>query len=235
MTDTPSNVSVLDAAHAAAFQQTLTRILSSHVAEFTFSEILDGLPTEESYLDFHLRIAGHPVFELKHTSICPGVVQRIRKFREAFDPLTLSFSSSVSLPADLSTRRCWALLSHALTDVNRSCSPRFSTAIQAPGPSSFGSSSFWPSRVTKSLSTCTISTKVYISIASTKSGEMHPANPRLPAGIVITLPQRPSTTATIFSKNSTQMAWPISWDIGQRTKSLEASLYYLTEANQAQR
>lgn len=106
MTDTPSNVSVLDAAHAGAFQQVLTRILSSHVAEFTFSEILDGLPTEKSYLDFHLRIAGHPVFELKHTSICPGVVQRIREFRDAFDPLTLSFSSSVSLPADLSTRRC---------------------------------------------------------------------------------------------------------------------------------
>jgi hypothetical protein len=41
-----SDISALDSLHADAFKQGLARILSTQVAEFTFSEILDGLPTK---------------------------------------------------------------------------------------------------------------------------------------------------------------------------------------------
>lgn len=103
MDDAHTNLTVLDAAHADVFQQALTRVLSTQVAELTFAEILDGLPTEDSYLEFHLRKQGHPVFELKHTTLCPGVVERMRAFRDGFDPLTLSFPSAVSPLPDFSS------------------------------------------------------------------------------------------------------------------------------------
>ncbi|AEO71879.1 uncharacterized protein THITE_2083603 [Thermothielavioides terrestris NRRL 8126] len=92
MNDDPSKISVLDDAHAGAFREALARILSTQVAEFTFSEILDGLPTVDSFLEFHVYTnQENPVFELNHTLLCPGVVQRTRAFRDAFDPLALTF------------------------------------------------------------------------------------------------------------------------------------------------
>jgi hypothetical protein len=96
MDDTVSNLFVLDTAHAGTFKQALARTLSTPVAEFTFSELLDGLPTEASFLEFHLRQDGNPVFELNHTTPCPGMIERFRDFRDRFDPLTLTFSPGAS-------------------------------------------------------------------------------------------------------------------------------------------
>jgi hypothetical protein len=93
-----SNLSVLDSQHTDAVKQALGRLLCSEVAETTYAEILDGLPTVDSFIEFHYvqtDHAGHPVFELDHTSLCPGIVERIRKFRRDFDPLKLSFPSTV--------------------------------------------------------------------------------------------------------------------------------------------
>ena len=96
MSEAPGNLSSLGVEHAGAFKQALSRILSSAVAEFTYSEILDGLPTEESFLEFHLHKKGNPVFELNHTSLCAGIIGKIRGFRDSFDPLTLIFPPTAS-------------------------------------------------------------------------------------------------------------------------------------------
>jgi hypothetical protein len=113
VSETPgSDISALDSLHADAFKQGLARILSTQVAEFTFSEILDGLPTEDSYHEFHLsglRKYGHPVFELNHTSLCPGVIKRVRNYRDAFDPQSLTFppaASSLSPCRAIASRSC---------------------------------------------------------------------------------------------------------------------------------
>ncbi|KAK4131656.1 hypothetical protein BT67DRAFT_444454 [Trichocladium antarcticum] len=81
-----------------AFKQALARILLLPVAEFTYSEILDGLPTENSFLKFHLHKEGNPVFELNHTSLCAGVIQKTRRSRDSFDPLSLTFSPTLLSP-----------------------------------------------------------------------------------------------------------------------------------------
>jgi hypothetical protein len=91
-----SIVSVLDSVYADTFKEALTRVLLTEVAEFTFSEILDGLPTEDSFREFNARLQGNPVFELEHNLLCPGAIKRIRSFRDAFDPLTLTFSPAAS-------------------------------------------------------------------------------------------------------------------------------------------
>jgi hypothetical protein len=96
MGEPPGNLSSLGVEHAGAFTQALSRILSSPVAEFTYSEILDGLPTEESFLEFHLHKKGNPVFELNHTSLCAGIIGKIRGFRDSFDPLTRIFPPTAS-------------------------------------------------------------------------------------------------------------------------------------------
>ncbi|KAJ4307149.1 hypothetical protein N0V88_000528 [Collariella sp. IMI 366227] len=72
--NTTGTLSALDDAHAAVFKQALARILSTEVAEYTYAEILDGLPTETSFLEFHFYQEGHPVFTQNHTSLCPGVL-----------------------------------------------------------------------------------------------------------------------------------------------------------------
>ncbi|KAK4115530.1 hypothetical protein N656DRAFT_834716 [Canariomyces notabilis] len=88
------NLPLLDSDHAGPFKQSLARILSTHVAEFAYSEILDGLPTESSFLEFHIFKRGNPVFELNHTSLCPGVLRRTRDFRDTVDPLSLTFPTA---------------------------------------------------------------------------------------------------------------------------------------------
>jgi hypothetical protein len=100
MLEEPSNmnVSVLDPEHAESFKQALDRLLSTDVAEVTYSEIVDGLPTIDSFFDFHFEPEheGHPVLALDHASLCPGVVERTREFREQFDALQLTLPSAVS-------------------------------------------------------------------------------------------------------------------------------------------
>ncbi|AEO71881.1 uncharacterized protein THITE_2124758 [Thermothielavioides terrestris NRRL 8126] len=89
------SVRTLDSEHAAAFKQALARLLSTDVAEITYAEILDGLPTVASFCDFHFIQETHPVFELRHDVLCPGVIDRTREFRAHFDPLQLTFPSTL--------------------------------------------------------------------------------------------------------------------------------------------
>ncbi|KAL2022630.1 hypothetical protein VTK56DRAFT_4974 [Thermocarpiscus australiensis] len=96
-TDVTDHISLLDDTHADAFKQALTRLFQSDVAELTYAEIVDGLPTEASFLEFHFREEGNPVFELQHTALCPGVLEKTRRFRETFDPTSLVFSTQLLL------------------------------------------------------------------------------------------------------------------------------------------
>lgn len=92
----PGDLSTVDSEHATAFKQGLARLLSTEVAETTYSEILDGLPTIDSFREFHFRQKEHPVDVLDHASRCPGVVKKTQKFREGSDPSQLTISSTVS-------------------------------------------------------------------------------------------------------------------------------------------
>ena len=92
----------LDDKHSQTVQQALMNILSIELAEFTYAQILDGLPTEQTLLDIsRQRIADHPVFELRHVELCSGFLEKARSFRSVFDSSGLMFSEDVSLFSSL--------------------------------------------------------------------------------------------------------------------------------------
>ena len=90
-----SNIDTLDEHHAAIFRSALSNVLSTPVAEHAFAQIVDGLPTEESFTEFNGWKEGHPVFELNHTELCDGVIEKTRDFRSNFDPSSLTFKRQV--------------------------------------------------------------------------------------------------------------------------------------------
>jgi hypothetical protein len=86
-------VEVLDIEHRQAFEQALMRVLGTDVAENTFAQVIDGLPTYESYAEFHWPQDGHPATH--HTELCSGMLDKAREFRSAFVPKSLSFQLPV--------------------------------------------------------------------------------------------------------------------------------------------
>ncbi|KAF4440310.1 hypothetical protein FACUT_3531 [Fusarium acutatum] len=64
-----ASIDALGARHRQAFVQALMRVMETDVAERTFAEIIDGLPTIESYQDFHWPQEGHPATQ--HLEVPP--------------------------------------------------------------------------------------------------------------------------------------------------------------------
>ena len=80
--DTPD---LLDDARRHTFERALMNILSTDIAELSFVQILDGLPTER-YLDHsYVLMRGHPVHELKHRQLCDGFLEKVREFSAQFN------------------------------------------------------------------------------------------------------------------------------------------------------
>jgi hypothetical protein len=76
-------------------KQAIQNILTTDVAEFTYAQIIDGLPTTSSFRDFHIlrRSSDHPV--QYHPTLCEGTMDRVRDFRSKFDCLSLKFEPHV--------------------------------------------------------------------------------------------------------------------------------------------
>lgn len=90
---TPEN---LDNEHLQSYTTAVTRILNTDVAESTYSEIIDGFPTLDSYLEFTWRPVDDNFPLQHHTELCEGSVDKFRALRSSFDPLTLTFEPQVS-------------------------------------------------------------------------------------------------------------------------------------------
>lgn len=88
---------VLDANHQTVFVTAMSNLLSTEIAEQTFAQIIDGLPLKD--VAFGMRIHEytryHPVFF--HVELCPGVLERARKLRDAFDPRKLRMRTDVRI------------------------------------------------------------------------------------------------------------------------------------------
>ncbi|KAK5999097.1 hypothetical protein PT974_01485 [Cladobotryum mycophilum] len=85
-----ASINIIDSDHRQPFERALMRILQTEIAEHTYAEILDGLPTEQSYREFSYPLQGHP--SLSHTQLCPGVREKACEFRSGFDITSLRFS-----------------------------------------------------------------------------------------------------------------------------------------------
>ncbi|KAK7425893.1 hypothetical protein QQZ08_007607 [Neonectria magnoliae] len=97
------DLDVLDDEHIVTFRRALRRILATPLAEFTYAQILDGLPTEESLEDSYVYMESHPVYKLGHKDLCEGFLEKARSFRTSFDPSNLRFKQSVLIAVQSST------------------------------------------------------------------------------------------------------------------------------------
>lgn len=91
-----SSIYSLGAEHEESFRRALSNLFATDLVERAYAQILDGLPTEESLEDSYLYMKGHPVYEIPHTNICNGFIEKVQEFRDRFDPSQLEFEPSVS-------------------------------------------------------------------------------------------------------------------------------------------
>ncbi|KAI1505917.1 hypothetical protein F5X99DRAFT_175152 [Biscogniauxia marginata] len=81
----------LDPEHLDAATKAIHNAVSSNIAESTFSQIIDGMPLFESYVEFHYPPKDHPIND--HEALCDGALEKTRKLRVDFNPLALGFDS----------------------------------------------------------------------------------------------------------------------------------------------
>lgn len=92
-----SSLSVLDQWHMAIFRNALENLLLTGVSESTYAEIIDGLPTLDSWNEFHYWVprTGNPIAELDHKELCAGSRVKAQKLRSQLDAYSLLFPSQV--------------------------------------------------------------------------------------------------------------------------------------------
>ncbi|POR36286.1 Uncharacterized protein TPAR_03530, partial [Tolypocladium paradoxum] len=84
-----ASINILDAPHHRTFERALMRILETDLAEETYAEILDGMPTAATWRDFHRNYDTHPAHD--HHELCSGAHDRAREFRAGFEATSLQF------------------------------------------------------------------------------------------------------------------------------------------------
>ncbi|KAJ4310291.1 hypothetical protein N0V84_011043 [Fusarium piperis] len=89
--ETSRGIDALEQHHQTTFRRALSNLLATEVAEFTYAQIIDGLPTVESQNESYPILAGHPVYELDHRELCEGSLDKAREFRARFNPSDLLF------------------------------------------------------------------------------------------------------------------------------------------------
>jgi hypothetical protein len=88
--------SSLNGTHRDIFNRAISNVLSTDIAEITYAQIIDGLPLADVVQDTAnggLPDA-HPIHDA-HSELCPGVLEKARAYREAFEPGTLHLDASV--------------------------------------------------------------------------------------------------------------------------------------------
>ncbi|KAK7433028.1 hypothetical protein QQZ08_000501 [Neonectria magnoliae] len=81
--------------HLVALSTAVESVLSTEIAEITYAQILDGLPMIDVFRDRYssgLDIR-HPLYQ--HTALCPGVFERMRKYRAGFDAQSLKYDDKL--------------------------------------------------------------------------------------------------------------------------------------------
>ncbi|POS70965.1 hypothetical protein DHEL01_v210642 [Diaporthe helianthi] len=84
---------ILDQAHETRFCGAIINILHSKPAEFTFAQLVDGLPLAKVASTSLALRCGDPVRE--HKTLCPGAMDKVRAFRDSFDPASLDLPVEV--------------------------------------------------------------------------------------------------------------------------------------------
>lgn len=81
-----------DVNHYGAFTTALTNLLRTGIAQHTYAEIIDGIPTADTW--FASIGTRHDIIEA-HRELCPGTLAAARRFRADLRPENLAFESTV--------------------------------------------------------------------------------------------------------------------------------------------
>jgi hypothetical protein len=94
--ETSTAEQALDEDHLAAYLRAITNVLSTDLAEATFAQLVDGLPLYDvvSKLAHYELERDEPAY--KHRTLCPGVLEKTRAFRAAFEPERLDIRADVN-------------------------------------------------------------------------------------------------------------------------------------------
>lgn len=89
-----ASLTTLDQVHFNAVNQALSNVFATDIAFETFAQIVDGVPL---YLTAHKSSSNlyprHPI--RNHTTLCPGVSEKVRDIQRDFDIKVLQFNVEV--------------------------------------------------------------------------------------------------------------------------------------------
>ncbi len=92
----PLSLADLDGDHRRLLDRAISRILSTEIAEITYAQIIDGLPTGRVVRDHRSQPhTKHPIWHA-YWELWPGMLEKARAFSHDLRPETLRFSSKVS-------------------------------------------------------------------------------------------------------------------------------------------
>ncbi|KAK4043659.1 hypothetical protein C8A01DRAFT_43415 [Parachaetomium inaequale] len=92
------NLNGLDSNRLDLLERAVHNVLNTEVALETYAQIIDGLPLADvahnQWTSPHVRLPpDHPIN--RHTSLCPGVLERTEQYRSEFGIHTLEFDENV--------------------------------------------------------------------------------------------------------------------------------------------
>ncbi|KAG8166868.1 hypothetical protein KVR01_002557 [Diaporthe batatas] len=86
-------IEILDQPHTVRFCGAMMNILHSKPAEFTFAQLVDGLPLAKVASVSRALRYEEPV--RNHKELCPGAMDKVRALRDTFDPASLDLPVEV--------------------------------------------------------------------------------------------------------------------------------------------
>lgn len=91
--------SIFSEHHRLVLDRAIKNVLSTELAQFTYAQIIDGLPTGD--VSWDRRYCGvfgeHPI-DSKHEELCPGTLKKAREYYEQWNSEILIFEAKVLLP-----------------------------------------------------------------------------------------------------------------------------------------
>lgn len=88
--------------HRCVLDHAIRKVLSTELAQFTYAQIIDGLPTGD--VSWDRRYSGvfgeHPI-DTEHEKLCPGAMDKARAYYEQWNSDILMFNPKARLPAPL--------------------------------------------------------------------------------------------------------------------------------------
>ncbi|PCD26785.1 hypothetical protein AU210_013207 [Fusarium oxysporum f. sp. radicis-cucumerinum] len=90
--------SITSERHRQILDRAIRNVLSTELAQFTYAQIIDGLPIADVAWDRRLPgIMGEHIID-DHETLCPGALEKAQEYCQERDPSSLKFDPELSRP-----------------------------------------------------------------------------------------------------------------------------------------